>query len=297
MRKFEHYNFKKIYLDEEIFQLAGNEIKIGYLNINGLLNAGHAEYLDADRNLLNIDILTLSETKLTKNVKSEQIIRRMDNWNIFRRYDSKDGMGHMGLMILTSKKSNVTKEIYSMTQRWYERYEKLQIEGLIITMKDGRNYGFIYSRSTPTNSEISHICRDFNSCNILMGDFNLSHRNADDQVKVTTLCQGNKINALKEITRPVSNNQLDYIFIDETMKNNSFATSYNNFISDHKSIVVRVGSEGNELTNATKEKIHFNLELHLKSQKMQIIENSEDKLGLSCAKLSSSWLQAYSASD
>ena len=63
MRKFRQYKFKQIYLDERIFEIDGDEIKVGYLNINGLLDGGHAEYLNADLNLLSLDILLLAETK------------------------------------------------------------------------------------------------------------------------------------------------------------------------------------------------------------------------------------------
>lgn len=99
-----------------------------------------------------------------------------------------------------------------------------------------------------------------------MGDFNLSHRNAEDQTKIVELCQEKRINALNEITRSMSNNQLEYIFIDENMEEEYFVTSYNNFISDHKSIVARVGSIGNKLTQEIKERISFAQELHLKSK-------------------------------
>ena len=70
MRKFSSYKFKKIYLDEKIFEEQDSEVKIGYLNINGLLDGGHAEYLNEDKNLLNLDLLTLAETKLEKSVTS-----------------------------------------------------------------------------------------------------------------------------------------------------------------------------------------------------------------------------------
>ena len=64
MRKFRQYRFKKIYLDEKVFKIDNREIKTGYLNINGLDGGYHAEYLDADHNLLNLDVLVLAETKL-----------------------------------------------------------------------------------------------------------------------------------------------------------------------------------------------------------------------------------------
>ena len=48
MRKFNSYRFKKLYLDERIFEDTTSEIKVGYLNINGLLSKEHAEYLNQD---------------------------------------------------------------------------------------------------------------------------------------------------------------------------------------------------------------------------------------------------------
>ena len=53
MIKHSSYKFKKIYLNNDIFEDVQNEIKVGYLNINGLLDGNHAEYLNADKNLLN----------------------------------------------------------------------------------------------------------------------------------------------------------------------------------------------------------------------------------------------------
>ena len=48
MRKFNSYQFKKIYLDQNIFENNQSEVKAGYLNINGLMDGGHAEYLNED---------------------------------------------------------------------------------------------------------------------------------------------------------------------------------------------------------------------------------------------------------
>ena len=64
-----------MYLDEKVFKIDNGEIKLGYLNINGLDGGYHAEYLDADHNLQNLDILVLAETKLDQNMKSDQLIR------------------------------------------------------------------------------------------------------------------------------------------------------------------------------------------------------------------------------
>ena len=59
MRKFKTYRFKKKYIFVKIFE-EEEEMKIGYLNIKGLFESNHAEYLDNDKNLLHLDFLVLS---------------------------------------------------------------------------------------------------------------------------------------------------------------------------------------------------------------------------------------------
>ena len=53
--------------------------------------------------------------------------------------------------------------------------------------------------------------------------------------------------------------------MDELMKDHCYVTSFNNFISDHKSIVARIGSSENKLTDEIKERILFDQESHLKA--------------------------------
>ena len=54
--------------------------------------------------------------------------------------------------------------------------------------------------------------------------------------------------------------------MDELMKDHCYVTSFNNFISDHKSIVARIGSSENKLTDEIKERILFDQESHLKAK-------------------------------
>ena len=269
MRKFRQYNFKKIYLDEEIFKVKDNELKVGYLNINGLMDGGHAEYLNEDLNLKCLDILVLAETKLDDSCKRDQIKSILTNWQIIGRHDANDGLKHMGLMLLSSKQSSIAQQFNSVTRQRIRRDNKLQVQSLVVRLKTGPIFGFAYCRSTPSLSEVSVMCKELNECSILMGDFNLSYRLAGDQERIAMLCSTKRINCLKEITRSASNNQLDYIFIDEQFKNNNFVTSYNNFISDHKTIVLRVGLNDNQLTQEAKERLTFDRESHLKQSSYQ----------------------------
>ena len=98
-----------------------------------------------------------------------------------------------------------------------------------------------------------------------MGDFNLSSKISQDVQKLEELCQTQKFIALKEITRVISNNQLDHILSDKQFLGKYFATSYYNFISDHKTITIRIGINTEFTINAL-EKINFHSELHMKEK-------------------------------
>jgi hypothetical protein len=90
MRKFSAYQFKKIYINEEIFIHNEMEIKAGYLNINGLMDGGHAEYFNEDKNLKHLHLLVLSETKLDSSISTSQIENVLTNWCIIKRDDAND---------------------------------------------------------------------------------------------------------------------------------------------------------------------------------------------------------------
>ena len=86
-----NYQFKKIYFKNEIFQSSEKEVKLAYLNINGLLDANHAEYINTDNNLLSSDILVLAETKLGQSKKIESVQQCLSNWKILKRCDADTG--------------------------------------------------------------------------------------------------------------------------------------------------------------------------------------------------------------
>ena len=249
MLKFQSYSFKKIYLGEEIFEHNNQEIKIGYFNINGLLSANHAEYFDSDQNLSHLDLIVISETKLNSLIKRETIEVHLKNWIIVDRFDAVDNIRHMGLMVLSKIDKRI--EVVSITQHSIIEEGSLQVQGIIVTLKNDFSVAAIYSRRSPTTRDIDKMKKVFGHCDVLMGDFNLSHRIDSHQEKLKALCNNSKENILKEITRSISNNQLDYVLVSRTLKENCFATSYYNFISDHKSIALRIGVNGNKLSKST----------------------------------------------
>ena len=186
------------------------------------MEGGHAKYLNEDFHLRSLDFLVLAETKLDATCKSDQVKATLSNWIILGRFDASDGSKHMGLMLLASKQSSIFEQLDSIDHHKIRRNNELQVQGLVIRFQTGPVFGFVYCRSTPSLSEVSTIHKQFDKCNMLMGDFNLSHCLAEEKHKIEMLCSGKKINSLQEITRSMSNNQLDYILIDEQIKKKSF---------------------------------------------------------------------------
>ena len=64
--------------------------------------------------------------------------------------------------------------------------------------------------------------------------------------------------------------------VDELLSECCFVTSYNNFISDHKSITARIGHEKNVFSKEFKAKLTFDRESHLKSKKISNDEEFDD---------------------
>ena len=274
MRKFDYYRMKKYYLEEKIFSQEKNEVKLGYLNINGLIDGNHGEYLNTDKNLLNLHILVLAETKLDSSFGTTNIMNLLSNWDLIGRYDANDNSKHMGLLILASKCINNRKRpmINNVLCQTANRNDKLQIQGLTIKINDSLNVGFLYCRTKPTDKEVQAIIKYFQECQVLFGDLNLSIKDSADLKKLKCLCNKQKEIALKETTRILSNNQLDHILVDKKLMKHTFVTSFFNFISDHKSIVFRFGGEGSKFTDEASAKINFKIESHLKRRKEENIQ-------------------------
>ena len=273
MLKFRSYKFKKTYLDEQIFVKENSEIKAGYLNINGLFDANHGHYLNEDHNLRSLDILIAAEPKLNKSFSNTDIQRMLFNWYILDRFDSNDENKHMGLIALASKNSILSGKFNNFKHIHVKRNECLQIQGMILSFKNDINFGFLYSRSTPNKNEINYIQKAFNDCDVIMGDLNLSHKKKEDQQKLDILCGNKKKSILNELTRSISNNQLDYVMANEEISGRIYSTSYKNFISDHNSITVRIGFVGNRFSNEMLERFNFDYDFHLKTKRRKVDES------------------------
>ena len=229
------YQMKKVYMNESIFQ-EGEELKVGYLNINNLLDGYHADYLNGDHNLNSLDILAISETHLTSNVSTEELENVLSNFDIKARYDSPDNNHHMGLLVIAPKKSKLAKEYQQGTSHYLNKSGQTQIQTTSGSVR-GKSFSFVYCRSTPTLSEVEWLQAKTVDANYLLGDLNLDSNITTQREKISIICSKYKTLLLNEITTK-NNNQLDHIL--GIQQDKVFTTSFMNFVSDHKSIIIRI---------------------------------------------------------
>ena len=248
MRERSPYIFHKRYLRDPCFQRDKDDLKVGYLNVRGLLQSLHCEYINEDKNLLNLHGLILAETWLTKNDSSEQIQKKLMNWVITHREDCEDGKPHMGLLFLSP---------YARYLESTERILEFRSSGLI---KDGNGriaiqivnmsyldhmFSFIYSRKTPNSQENMELAEVTQNSDFIIGDLNLDPSRKNDKQKLSTLLKKSKIMLLNEYT--CNNvNQLDHILVNKDLKHLLSTVTFFNFISDHKAIVLRMSHDAND---------------------------------------------------
>ena len=240
MRTVRPYQMKKVYLYESVFE-SGEEVKIGYLNINSLIDGYHAEYLNGDYNLNELDLLAISETHLTRDVSSVMIEQILSNWVVVARYDSPDNIKHMGILILASKTSKFLLELKVGVSDTMLKGGQPQIQCISCSLKE-MTFSFVYCRTTPNISEAEWVYDKTKDNYYILGDFNLDPTISSQKYCISKIYGNNKISLLNEITTK-NGNQLDHI---GGVKHGTatFTTSFTNFISDHKSVTIRISLSG-----------------------------------------------------
>ena len=118
------YIFCKIYNDVQIFNDPEKELKIGYININSLYHKRSYVFINTDRNLMLLDFLVVADTRLNEKHKTSDLESDLSNWKLIERLDSKDGMIHMGLLLLQSARSEKGRIVSNLGQKQFFKTEK-----------------------------------------------------------------------------------------------------------------------------------------------------------------------------
>ena len=244
METFSPYIPKKIYLEEEIFLNGSNEIKIGYININDIFASKSVSYLNNNANLLNLDLLAVSDTRLTQEVLDVELGNLLSNWNILHRFDSIDYIKHMGLILLHSKSSRFPLKSFVIDSKegvkTVQGRQIVYVQAIRVMVEQlKRKIGFVYIRETPTKEEAKLIQYTFRNCSLIMGDINLDPNRSADVEKLTMICGLTLTRILHEPTT-LNYNQLDHVIIDKKLAPFCFSTSFFNYTTDHRTITVRI---------------------------------------------------------
>ena len=170
------------------------------------------------------------------------MINKLKNWKVLKRLDATDNKKHMGLLLITPNARDDSSEcLYSLD--YIEGYNsnngKLLYQGLVMDFKTYyRRTVLLYIRETPNSEEVNVLTKTLRilNCDWIIGDLNLNPKIQEQKKKISTICGKTKFMALKEITT-VNDSQLEHVIIEQEMEKNSFATSYFNLASDHKSVV------------------------------------------------------------
>ena len=262
------YNFKKIFLDFPVFEDASNELKIGYVNINSLLEGQSVELLNNDRNLINLDFLIIADTRLTVNSKTEDLLKTFPNWNILKRFDAEDDIDHMGLMLLSSKTSEKEHLITSLfkTQWRKPKKSKNMIFAQLLSIKFNsynKEIGFVYVRETPSFGDVEKISKETSHLDGLIGDINLNPEHDDDRRKLEKLLGNKKQMVLHETTTSKSS-QLDHVLLSKNLQEDFYTTTFYNLTTDHRVLTLRLAKNGNKFTEKFNEKINFDIDYRTK---------------------------------
>jgi hypothetical protein len=147
------------------------EFKIGYLNVNDLTAEFHAEYVNSDINLRNVDILALADTRLGEDQMKTFCEEKLDNFEVIKRFDATDGSKHMGMLLLLSKTSSFAKLIPEDLIDCFQESKVSQngqnqgktetfFQGSILWLKEHyMKICFIYFREKPTARELQKVSK------------------------------------------------------------------------------------------------------------------------------------------
>ena len=263
MMMFSPHQFKQVYLDQELFINPGEEMKVGYININGLYNVESHTMINNDFNLLNLDILVIADTRLSHCESDLQLENNLSNWRVVLREDSNDNKKHMGMLLLVSRKSKIKVEQFEMnSKQGFKTYRgdvKMVYVQVVRVQVKNMKIGFVYIRETPNLDELEVLIEAFRHSDCIMGDLNLDPARDEDRKKLHKLCGPKRIMILKEHTTTRSN-QLDHIIMHSHLSSKVFATSFINHTSDHRTITFRIPLSGNNFSEHFKRDWFFDKE-------------------------------------
>ncbi len=153
----------------------------------------------------------------------------------------------MGILTLVPKKPRTQIKVH--TERSLSRYRDGQCQVQATWCRINRHsFSFVYCRTTPSIREAEWLMEITADSHYLMGDLNLDPTVHDQKNKLHIICDKLKKSLLEEITTR-NNIQLDHILGIKREGVGIFTTSFVNFVSDHKSIIIRISDSDSKFVD------------------------------------------------
>ena len=234
LRKPENqYKFSKKYLYDEdnLFEFPENEeeheVKVAYLNINGLLHAHHIDCLRSDNNLSAVDIICIAETKLSPDVGDATIL--LDGFDLLHRLDVRHNSMGMAIYSKTGTSANIIETA---------RYSDEDVQIIQFTIDD-QPTTFIYIHPNSVITGLAKLETMLRAKELVMGDINIDAMNEDKRILLNRFCARNDL-IVANLNGPTHNNcWIDHILYSMHFTKLWMVGNYRNFYSDHNSITVR----------------------------------------------------------
>jgi len=229
LRNHAVYTFYKQPLSVQMLARADDEIKVVYLNINGLLVGNHLQDLSYDHNLKAADMICIAETKVDEMVASD-LVDLADFCQIARldfRHQS------LGMILYQRVSSHVTCEVHCKTNTEH----KTQM--IQVNVNNHNKIAFVYWHPT-SHAEIDHMLECVRKNEIIMGDLNIDSLQKSGHNKLESLCLRMNLSITHHGVTHM-NTQIDRVLIPITYtKQSCYVETYRNLYSDHCALSLRL---------------------------------------------------------
>merc|ERR1712121_583671 len=218
------------------------EIKMSYLNINGLVHSDHLECLCSDINLMSSDIICIAETKLCQ---GQNIDISLNDFDIVDQMDNQQGKKSMGLIIY-KRKSMEHFDTSSINDPDYQCVVCRLSCGIVCYIY--LNPKIKRAKLADIMDMLTHYSQEENFLGVI-GDLNIrSEFGIDTSTKLLDIFQ--KL-GVKSVFKSVTHNldgQLDYVLMKNDIQSNKYlAGTFKNLYSDHSLLFLRIAlPEGEE---------------------------------------------------
>jgi len=182
------------------------EVKIVYLNINGLLLADHLDNLNHDKNLKAADIICIAESKLDEVVASEAV--DLTDFRQLVRLDFRhQSMGMIIYKRITS--SHVTCEVH------YKMNTEHKTQIIQVNINEQTKIAFVYLHPTTSDAGMNNVLSDVRGNEIIMGDLNIDSLQKSSRNKLELLCHRMNL-IISDHGATHINSQIDHVLIPIT---------------------------------------------------------------------------------